>query len=84
MTKKFKHYADNMSIIVNIMSMKVHHSIEMIKCYHDPLRRIYIIITLKISDIENDLTLQMIFKTFNDSIKSNDLMLLQAPSKRGP
>ena len=74
MAKKFKHYADNMSITVNIMSMKTHHSIEMIERYHGPLRKIYNIITSKISDIEENLTLQMIFKALNDSIESNDLM----------
>ena len=63
-----------MSIIINIISIKAHYSIKMIKRYHGSLRRIYIIIILKIPSIEKNLTLQMIFKTFNDSIKSNDLM----------
>ena len=75
MTKKFKYYADNINIIVNIISIKAHYSIEIIECYYGSLRRIYIIIILKISNIKENLALQIIFKTFNDSIKSNDLML---------
>ena len=74
MTKKFKHYTNNISIIVNITPMKAHHSIEITERYYGSLRKIYIIITLKISDIKENLILQMTFKALNDSIKSNDLM----------
>jgi hypothetical protein len=48
----------------------------MIKRYHESLRRMYNIITTKILDIQLDLTLQMTFKTINDSIDLNELILI--------
>jgi hypothetical protein len=46
-TKEFKQYADNMKIIVKTIFVKTHHSIEMMKRYHDSFRRMYAIITTK-------------------------------------
>jgi hypothetical protein len=73
-SKEFKHYADNMRIIVKIVSIETHHSIEMMKRYHESLRRIYSIITIEISEIDFELVLQMTFKVINDSIEFNDLI----------
>jgi hypothetical protein len=73
-SREFKHYADNMKIIVKIVSIETHHSIEMMKRYHESLRRIYSIITIEISEIDLELTLQMTFKIINDSIELNDLI----------
>jgi hypothetical protein len=63
-----------MSIIVKIVSIETHHSIEMMKRYHESLRRAYSIITIEISDIDLELALQMTFKVINDSIELNDLI----------
>ncbi len=63
-----------MSIRVNIVSIEAHHSIDMIERYHDSLRRMYAIIIAKISDIDSNSTLQMTFKTLNDSTELNDLI----------
>ena len=60
-----------MGIIVKNVFVKVHYSINLMKRYHGPLRRVYIIITTEIFEINADLVLQMSFKVFNDSIKSN-------------
>jgi hypothetical protein len=46
----------------------------MIKRYHESLRRVYSIITIEISKIDSELTLQITFKVINDSIKLNDLI----------
>jgi hypothetical protein len=65
-----------MSIRVNIVLIETHHSIDMIERYHDSLRRVYAIIIAKISDIDSNSILQMIFKTLNDSAELNDLILI--------
>jgi hypothetical protein len=46
----------------------------MIERYHDSLRRVYVIIIAKISDIDSNSTLQMTFKALNDSIELNELI----------
>jgi hypothetical protein len=73
-SREFKSYAGNMSIIVKIVSIETHHSIEMMKRYHELLRRTYLIITIEISEINSELALQMTFKVINDSIELNDLI----------
>jgi hypothetical protein len=73
-SREFKKYAGNMRIIVKIVSIETHHSIEMMKRYHESLRRAYSIISAEISKIDSELTLQMTFKTINDSIELNDLI----------
>ena len=55
-----------MEIIVKNIFVKIHHSIDLIECYHESLCRVYIIITIEIFEINADLVLQMSFKTFND------------------
>jgi hypothetical protein len=73
-SREFKNYAGNMSIIVKIVSIETHHSIEMMKRYHESLRRAYSIISTEISQIDLELILQMTFKVINDSIELNDLI----------
>jgi hypothetical protein len=63
-----------MNITVKIVLIEIHHSIEMMKRYHESLRRVYSIIATEISEIDSELTLQMTFKTINDSIELNDLI----------
>jgi hypothetical protein len=63
-----------MRIIVKIVSIEAHHSIEMMKRYHEVLRRVYSIISIEISEIDSELALQMTFKVINDSIELNDLI----------
>jgi hypothetical protein len=73
-SREFKHYANNMKIIVKIVSIEAHHSIEMMKRYHESLWRVYSIISIKISEIDSELALQITFKIINDSIEFNDLI----------
>ncbi len=63
-----------MSIIVKIVSIETHHSIEIMKRYHESLRQAYSIISTEISEIDFELALQMTFKVINDSIELNDLI----------
>jgi hypothetical protein len=73
-TKKFKQYANNMKIVVKTIFVETHHSIEMMKRYHDSLRRIYAKITIEISNIDFEIILQMTFKIINDSIEFDELI----------
>jgi predicted component of viral defense system (DUF524 family) len=73
-TKEFKQYADNIKITVKTILVETHHSIEMMKRYHDSLRRMYAIITTEISSIDLEITLQMTFKIINDSIELDELI----------
>jgi hypothetical protein len=72
--REFKQYAANMNIKINIVSVEIHHSIEVIKRYHESLRRVYAIIVAKLLEIDSNSILQMIFKTLNDSINFDDLI----------
>jgi hypothetical protein len=63
-----------MKITVKTISVETHHSIEMMKRYHDPLRRVYAIITTEISNIDFEIALQMTFKVINDSIEFDELI----------
>jgi hypothetical protein len=72
--REFIQYAINMNIKVNVVFVETHHSIEMIERYHEFLRRVYAIIVAKMSEIDSNSTLQMIFKTLNDSINLDDLI----------
>jgi hypothetical protein len=63
-----------MSIKVKTISVEAHHSVEMMKRYHESLRRIYSIIIAKMLTIDFESVLQMSFKTLNDSTKLDDLI----------
>ncbi len=63
-----------MNIKINTISIKTHHSIDMIERYHDSLRKMYVIIIAKISNIDSNSTLQMTFKALNDLIELNELI----------
>ena len=63
-----------MNIMMKNVFVETHHFIDQIEKYHEFLRKIYLIIISKISNIDSNQNLQMIFKTINDSIESHDLM----------
>jgi hypothetical protein len=65
-----------MKILIKTMFIETHHSIEMMKRYHDSLRRIYSIIAIEISDIDLETVLQMTFKALNDSIELDALIFI--------
>jgi hypothetical protein len=63
-----------MKIAIKTVFIETHHSIEMMKRYHDPLRRAYSIITTEILDIDFEIALQMTFKVINDSVELDGLI----------
>jgi hypothetical protein len=64
-----------MNVKINTVSIETHHSIDMIERYHDSLRKMYVIIIAKISNIDSNSTLQMTFKALNDFAELNELIL---------
>ncbi len=74
--REFKQYADNMRITMKTIFVKTQHSIEMMKRYHDSLRRVYAIITIKISNIDFERALQITFKIINDLIELDELIFI--------
>jgi hypothetical protein len=83
--RKFKQYAINIKIRINIVFVKIHHLINIIERCHESLRRIYIIIVAKIFEINSNAILQMFFKVLNNSTNFDDLiftlLLFEAYSK---
>jgi hypothetical protein len=63
-----------MSIEIKMISVETHHSVEMMKRYHESLRRIYSIIIAEMLTIDFESALQMSFKTLNDSVELDDLI----------
>ena len=63
-----------MSIMVKNVPVETHHSIDQIEKYHEFFRKIYLIIISEILDIDPNQSLQMTFKTINDSVESHGLM----------
>ncbi len=57
MTKEFKQYVANMSIEIKTISVETHHLVEMMKRYHESLRRIYSIIIAEMFIIDLELAL---------------------------
>jgi hypothetical protein len=46
----------------------------MMKRYHESLRLVYSIVTIEISGIDLEMTLQIIFKVLNNSVELDDLI----------
>ncbi len=65
-----------MKIAIKTMFIETYHLIEMMKRYHDSLRRIYSIIAIEISNIDLEIILQMTFKILNDSIEFDELIFI--------
>ena len=63
-----------MRIIIKNVLVEAHNSIDLVERYHELLRRIFNIITTEMTEISSEFALQMSFKTFNDSVNSNDLI----------
>ena len=65
-----------MNIVIKYVSVKTHHAIEQIERYYGFFRKIFIIISFEIFDIESKFELQMTFKIINNSINSHELIFI--------
>ncbi len=72
-SREFRQFVILMTIIIKIVSIKAHWSINVVKRYHAELRRTYQMIFENI-DVNKKIVLQMIVKTINDTVDSNDLV----------
>jgi hypothetical protein len=78
-SREFRQFVTSMTIITKVVSMKAHWSIDVIKRYHVELRRAYQMIFENLnteSTINKEIVLQMIVKAINDTIDSDELMLI--------
>ncbi len=73
-TQKFQQYVANISIEIKTIFVETHHSIKMIKRYHESLRGIYSIFFAEISEIDFESVLKMSLKVLNNSIKLNNFV----------
>lgn len=62
--------------MINTVSIKAHHSIDIIKRHNNSLRRVYTIIIIEIFKIEFELALQMTFKIINNLTGFNELVFI--------
>ncbi len=77
-SREFRQFVISMTIIIKIVSIETHWSIDIVKRYHAELRRAYQMIFENLdneTDISKKIVLQMIVKAVNDTADSDDLML---------
>ena len=73
-SKEFQQYAANVGSATKGVPVEAHNSIGMVERYHEPVRRIFRIVTLEIPGIERDMALQMTFKAINDTAGPDGLV----------
>lgn len=64
---EFRQEANSMAIEVKEVPVEAHNSVGKVERYHAPLRRAFEIISAELSNVGDDLTLQMAVKAINDS-----------------
>ncbi len=77
--RKFCQFVISMTIIIKSVFVEAHWSIDVVKRYHAELRRAYQMIFENLnteSTISKEIVLQMIVKAINDTIDSDELMLI--------
>jgi thiol-disulfide isomerase/thioredoxin len=76
-SRKFRQFVISMTIIIKAVLVEAHWSIDVVKRYHAELRRAYQIIFENLEPtISKEIALQMIVKAINDTIDSDELMLI--------
>ncbi len=75
--RKFRQFVISMTIIIKAMLVEAHWSIDVVKRYHAELRRAYQMIFKNLeSTISKEIILQMIVKAINDTVDSDELILI--------
>jgi hypothetical protein len=81
-SKEFRQFVISMTIIIKAVFVETHWSIDVVEKYHVELRRTYQMInddltTKSINEtISKEIMLQMIVKAINDTVDSDDLILI--------
>ena len=73
-SKEFNQLANTIGTRVKIVPVKAYNSIGIVEPYHGLIRRAYIIILVKIRDIDREMALQMVLKAINDSARPDGLV----------
>jgi hypothetical protein len=74
-SREFRQFVISMTIITKAVLVEAHWSIDVVKRYHAELRRAYQMIFENL-DVNKKIALQMIVKAINDTVDSNDLVLI--------
>jgi hypothetical protein len=74
-SREFRQFVTSMTIITKAVSIKAHWSIDVIERYHVELRRAYQMIFDDL-DVSKKIVLQIIIKAINDTVDSDDLVLI--------
>jgi hypothetical protein len=74
-SKEFRQFVISMTIIIKAVFVEAHWSIDVMKRYHAELRRTYQMIFENL-DVNKKIVLQMIVKVINDTVDSDDLVLI--------
>jgi hypothetical protein len=75
-SREFRQFVISMTIITKAVFVEAHWSIDVVKRYHAELRRAYQMIFDDLEIVSKKIALQMIVKAINDTIDSDDLMLI--------
>jgi hypothetical protein len=78
-SREFRQFVISMTIIIKAVFVETHWSIDVVKRYHAELRRAYQMIFENLnteSTISKEINLQMIVKAINDTVDSDELMLI--------
>lgn len=65
-----------MGIIIRNALVEAHHFIGMVKYYYRSLKHVYSIFIIEIPGIKSDLALKILFKTINNLVSPNKLVLM--------
>ncbi len=74
-SREFRQFVISMTIIIKAVLVDAHWSIDVVKRYHAELRRAYQMIIENL-DVDKNIVLQMIVKAINDTVDSDELMLI--------
>ena len=73
-SREFNQYATAIGTKIKIVPVEAHNSVGIVERYHGPIRRVYMIITAEIPDINREMALQMAFKAINDTAGPDGLI----------
>jgi hypothetical protein len=74
-SREFRQFVISMTIIIKAVFVEAHWSIDVVKRYHAELRRAYQVIFENL-EVSKEIALQMIVKAINDTVDSDELLLI--------
>jgi hypothetical protein len=75
-SKKFKEYANTIGIHTKVILVETYNFISIIEQYYSLLQQVYEMIVVELPKIDRNIILQIIFKTLNNTISLDSLVLI--------